>query len=30
MNFLMTQEGFKEEELASRLVCFAVDGVSTF
>jgi hypothetical protein len=26
----MTQEGFKEEELASKLVCFGVDGVSAF
>jgi hypothetical protein len=26
MNFLMRQSGLKKEELASRLVCFGVDG----
>jgi hypothetical protein len=26
----MTQRGFKEEEFASRLICFGVDRVSTF
>jgi hypothetical protein len=26
MNFLMTQSGLKKEQLASRLVCFGVDG----
>jgi hypothetical protein len=30
MNFLMTQGGLQEENLASRLVCFGVDGVNTF
>lgn len=26
MNFLMTQSGLKKEKLASRLICFGVDG----
>jgi hypothetical protein len=30
MNFLMIQGSLKEKELAARLVCFGVDGVSTF
>ncbi len=30
MNFLMTQGELKEEELASKLVCFGVDGVNAF
>jgi hypothetical protein len=30
MNFLMTQGGLQEENLASRLVCFGVDGANTF
>jgi hypothetical protein len=30
MNSLMTQGELKEEELASKLVCFGVDGVSAF
>ncbi len=30
MNFLMTQGGLKKKELVTRLVCFGVDGVSTF
>jgi hypothetical protein len=30
MNFLMTQGGLHEEDLASRLVSFGVDGVNTF
>jgi hypothetical protein len=30
VNSLMTQGGLKEEELASRLICFGVDKVDTF
>ncbi len=30
MNSLMTQGELKEEEFASKLVCFGVDGVSAF
>jgi len=30
MNSLMTQVELKEEELASKLVCFGVNGVSAF
>jgi hypothetical protein len=30
MNSLMTQGGLQEEDLASRLVYFGVDGVNTF
>jgi hypothetical protein len=30
MNYLMTQGGLHEEDLASRLVYFGVDGISTF
>jgi hypothetical protein len=29
-NSLMTQRDLKQEDLASKLVCFGVDGVSTF
>jgi len=30
MNSLMTQRGLKEEEFASRLVCFGVNEVNAF
>jgi hypothetical protein len=30
MNSLMTQGDLKQKDLASKLVCFGVDGVSTF
>jgi hypothetical protein len=30
MNSLMTQGDLKQEDLASKLVCFGVDGVNTF
>jgi hypothetical protein len=30
MNSLMTQGGLKEKELVTKLICFGVDGVSTF
>ncbi len=30
MNYLMTQDGLKEKELATRLVCFRADRANTF
>jgi hypothetical protein len=30
MNFLMTKGDLKQEDLASRLVCFDANGVGTF
>jgi hypothetical protein len=30
MNFLMTQGDIKNEDLASKLVCFGANGISTF